>query len=77
MHSSAFWRCSPDGRSKFLKRGSLVIAQGCEVLVDRLGFTYHGLVLFWEINDSFSIDIAPVLTSHYPVPDNSYASFFG
>src|SRR6266545_6230807 len=25
-------RCSPDGLSQFLKRGSLVIAQGCEVL---------------------------------------------
>ena len=28
-------RCSLDGPSKFLERGSLVIVQGCEVLVSR------------------------------------------
>ena len=32
-----------DGLAKFLKRGSLVIAQGCEVLVDGLWFSCHGL----------------------------------
>ena len=30
-------RCIPDGLSKFLERGSLVIAQGGEVLINRLG----------------------------------------
>src|SRR5262245_17501116 len=36
-------RRSPDGLSKFLERGSLIIAQGRQVLVNGLWFSCHGL----------------------------------
>src|SRR5262245_30961296 len=36
-------RRSPDGLSKFLERGPIVIAQGCEVLINGFGFSCHGL----------------------------------
>jgi predicted dienelactone hydrolase len=36
-------RRGPDGLAQLLQRGALVSAQGCEVLVDGLGFNCHGL----------------------------------